>query len=189
VTETEQKATTGNGQGAEPIAPEETNGAVPAGEEAATLEGVDVARLVAERDEFLDQLQRSRADFANFRRRTDGERAALRQLANRELLLQIVPVLDDLGRALASVPPDQAETGWVRGTQMIAKKLADALARFGVTEIEAVGQPFDPALHEAVATDPGSTGEMVVEVYQTGYRLGDGLLRPAMVKTGSKPVA
>ena len=190
MTDTEQTNVAAvDGQEADPTVSAESNGAPPTGEDVATLEGVDVARLVAERDEYLDQLQRSRAEFANFRRRTEQERTALRQLANRELLLQIVPVLDDLERGLASVPADQAESGWVRGTQMIAKKLADTLERFGVTPIQALGQPFDPALHEAVATDPGSTGEIVVDVYQNGYRLGDGLLRPAMVKTGSRPVA
>ncbi len=152
-------------------------------------EGAQLEAVIAERDGYLDQLQRTLAEFANFRRRTEQERATARQLASRDLLLQILPVLDDFDRAMASVPEDQRETGWVSGTAMIGKKLAGILERAGAKPIEALGQPFDPALHEAVATDPGSSGEVVVEVYQTGYKLGDGLLRPAMVKTGDKPAA
>jgi len=152
-------------------------------------EGDDLATVTAERDSYLDQLQRTLAEFANFRRRTEQERAVARQLASRDVLLQILPVLDDFERAMASVPEEHRETGWVSGTAMIGKKLAGILERAGAKPIEALDQPFDPALHEAVATDPGSSGEVVVEVYQTGYKLGDGLLRPAMVKTGSGPVA
>ena len=152
-------------------------------------EGSELEAMIAERDSYLDQLQRTLAEFANFRRRTDQERVAARQLASRDLLLQILPVLDDFERAMASVPDEQRETGWVSGTAMIGKKLAGLLERAGAKPIEALGQPFDPALHEAVATDPGSSGEVVVEVYQTGYKLGDSLLRPAMVKTGDKPAA
>jgi molecular chaperone GrpE len=105
------------------------------------------------------------------------------------LLVQLLDVMDDFERALAAVPEDQRETGWVAGTTMIEKKLQAVLDRSGVVKVEARGQPFDPALHEAVASDPGSDGSTVVEVYRPGYRLGDGLLRPAMVKVGSKPVA
>lgn len=152
-------------------------------------ESPDVAAVIAERDDYLDQLRRSLADFANFRRRTEQERAVIRQLANRDLLLQIVDVKDDFGRALGAVPEAQAESGWVSGIEMIEKKLGGVLDRAGVTSIEALGQPFDPALHEAVATDPGSSGEVVVEVFRGGYKLGDQILRAAMVKTGDKPVA
>jgi molecular chaperone GrpE len=72
---------------------------------------------------------------------------------------------------------------------MIERKLNAVLERAGVTQLDALGQPFDPALHEAVASDPGSSGELVVEVFRTGYKLGDQVLRAAMVKTGDKPVA
>jgi molecular chaperone GrpE len=149
----------------------------------------DPAAVVAERDGYLEQLQRERADFANYRRRVEQERAAARQLANRDLLAQILPVLDDFNRAMAAAPSGEGEQSWVSGTRMIGKKLAAVLERAGVTPYESLGQPFDPALHEAVATDPGSLGTIVVEVYQEGYRLGQNLLRPAMVKTGDPPQA
>jgi molecular chaperone GrpE len=105
-------------------------------------------------------------------------------MANRLLLMQIAPVLDDLQRALDAATDGDAP--WVQGVRHVERKLASVLERAGVTAIDALGQPFDPAFHEAVATDPGSSGSTVVEVYQTGYRLGDALLRPAMVKVGDQ---
>ncbi|CAA9556689.1 MAG: Heat shock protein GrpE [uncultured Thermomicrobiales bacterium] len=163
------------------------DGVTPIGVDGAPADAL--AAAVAERDSFLEQLQRERADFANYRRRVEQERAAARQLANRDLLLQVLPVMDDFNRAIAAAPTDEGQQSWVSGTRMVGKKLEGVLERAGVTRVEALGQPFDPALHEAVATDPGSSGTVVVEVYQDGYRLGPNLLRPAMVKTGDAPVA
>jgi len=159
--------------------PIEGNGAAPV--EAAAP---DLAALTAERDEYLDQLQRSRAEFANFRRRTEQERAQLRQTANQALLAQFLPVYDDLERALANVPEEQRETPLAQGLQLIERKFRTVLERAGVAPLEAIGQPFDPALHEAVDTVPGSAADTVVDVYQTGYRLGETLLRPAVVRVG-----
>jgi molecular chaperone GrpE len=149
----------------------------------------EVEQLRAERDEYLEQLRRTLADFANFKRRTEQDRALVRQLANRDLLLQIIEVQDDFDRALNAIPEDQRENGWVSGTAMIERKLNAVLERAGVTQLDALGQPFDPSLHEAVASDPGSSAEQVVEVFRTGYKLGDQVLRAAMVRTGDKPVA
>ena len=147
----------------------------------------DFDAVVAEREGYLEQLLRERADFANFRRRVDKERLEARQLASRDILFQLLPVMDDFNRAMAAVPEDQAESGWVSGTAMVGKKLAHILERAGVTPIEALGQRFDPAVHEAVSSEPGTSGTFVVEVYQDGYKLGQSLLRPAMVKTGDPP--
>lgn len=157
--------------------------------EAEIAENDELATLRAERDEYLEQLRRALADFANFRKRTDQDRAVMRQLANRDLLMQVVDVQDDFNRALAAIPEDQRDNGWVSGTAMIEKKLQSVLERAGVSELDALGRPFDPAVHEAVASDPGSSGEIVVEVFRTGYKLGDQVLRAAMVRTGDKPVA
>jgi molecular chaperone GrpE len=144
----------------------------------------DLARITAERDEYLDQLQRSRAEFLNFKRRNDLERAQLRQFVTRDVLAQFLPVIDDFQRAMATMPEEERDNGWVKGVNLIQDKLTATAQRLGAERIEALGQPFDPALHEAVATEPGSTGTTVVEVYQNGYRIGDVLVRPAMVKTG-----
>jgi molecular chaperone GrpE len=146
-----------------------------------------LAAVTAERDEYLDQLQRSRAEFANFRRRNDQERAMVRKLVSRDVLAQFLPVIDDLDRALAAIPDSERDSGWVKGVTMIQSKLNGTIERLGVTRIDALNKPFDPAVHEAVASDPGSSGTTVVEVYQSGYQLGDLLVRPAMVKTGNGP--
>ncbi len=155
------------------------------GLEAEETEPVDeLAQVTAERDDYLDQLQRSRAEFLNFKRRSELERSQLRQFVSRDVLAQFLPVIDDLERALSSIPEEERVNGWVQGVSLIQTKLHATTERLGVTKIDALGQPFDPSIHEAVATEPGSTGSTVVEVYQNGYRIGDQLVRPAMVKTG-----
>lgn len=154
-------------------------------EEAGDLDGQeDLEAVIAQRDDYFDQLQRSRAEFINFRKRNDQERLKLAELFRGETLRQFLPVIDDFDRAMAAVPADERETGWVSGITMIQKKFHDVLERNGVTEIDALNQPFDPSKHEAVATDADAPGNDVVEVYQKGYMIGNTLLRPAMVKTG-----
>lgn len=143
-------------------------------------------KLIAQRDDYLDQLQRSRAEFINYRKRTEAERLKLGEMFTSNTLAQFLPVIDDFDRAMAAVPQDQKESGWVSGIVMIHNKLHGILERAGVTQVEGVNAPFDPSMHEAVASEPGSSGEAVVEVYQKGYKIGDTLLRPAMVKTGDK---
>lgn len=170
---------------------ETMNGEVP---EEEMVENVDIEtegdaqdvieKLIAQRDEYLDQLQRSRAEFINFRKRTETERTKLGNLITANTLSQFLPVLDDFDRAMTAVPDEEREGGWVSGITMIHKKLQGILERAGVTEVPGVNEPFDPAFHEAVASEPGSSGSAVAEVYQKGYRLGDTLLRAAMVKTG-----
>lgn len=164
----------------------EPEGQVLVDAESETSDPVDdeVSRLTAERDDYLDQLQRSRAEFINYKRRNDQERAQLRQFVARDVLAQFLPVIDDFDRALVSVPDEERETGWMKGVAMIQTKLHGIAERLGVTQVEALGQPFDPSVHEAVASEPGSSGSHVIEVYQNGYRIGDVLVRPAMVKTG-----
>ena len=176
MTDAETRQTTMDGE-AERANPMDGNGAAPA-------EAPDLEAVIAERDGYLDQLQRSRAEFANFRRRTEQERAQIREIANQALLAQLLPVLDDFQRALAAVPEEQRQTPLVQGLQLIERKFWGVLERAGLAPIEAVGQPFDPAQHEAVESVPGTAGDTVVDVYQAGYRLGQTLLRPAMVKVG-----
>lgn len=155
-------------------------------DENGTVSQADYDAAVAQRDQYLDQAQRALADLANFRRRVEQERSTSREIATRGLLSQFVPIIDDLHRALSHVPENEKESSWVQGVQLIEKKFMGLLEREGVTPVEALGKPFDPAFHEAVATEPGSTQNIVVEVYQTGYKQGNSLLRPAMVKVGDK---
>jgi molecular chaperone GrpE len=145
----------------------------------ATGSGLDLEAVLAERDRYLDQLQRTAADFANYRRRIEQERAQQRLAANEQLLREIVPVLDDLQRGLGALPPDQQESKLAEGMRWVEQKFLTTLKKHGVTPIEALGQ----SVHEAVEAEPAG-GDTVVAVYAPGYRLGDGILRPAMVKVG-----
>jgi molecular chaperone GrpE len=145
--------------------------------------GLALEAVVAERDRYLDQLQRTAADFANYRRRTEQERAQQRLTANEQLLREIVPVLDDLQRGLGALPPEEQESKLAEGMRWVEQKFLTTLKKHGVTPIESLGQTFDPSVHEAVEADPAG-GDMVVAVYAPGYRLGDDVLRPAMVKVG-----
>jgi len=154
----------------------------PPGTEAATPE-LDLETVVAERDQYLDQLQRTAADFANYRRRTEQERAQQRLAANEQLLREIVPVLDDLQRGLGVLPPEEQDSKLAEGMRWVEQKFLSTLKKHGVTPIESLGQAFDPSVHEAVEADPAG-GDTVVAVYAPGYRLGEGVLRPAMVKVG-----
>jgi len=147
----------------------------------------ELARVTEERDGYFDQLQRSRAEFVNFRKRTDQERLKLAEIFTAETLKQFLPVLDDFERAIEAVPESDKASGWVAGISLIQQKLSGILERAGVQAVDSLNQPFDPAVHEAVATEPGTSGQTVVEVYQKGYKLSDTLLRAAMVKTGDAP--
>jgi molecular chaperone GrpE len=140
--------------------------------------------VTAERNQYLDQLQRSLAEFANYRKRVEQERVLARKIATRDLLLSLVRIDDDFKRALDAIPAEDADASWLQGVRLIERNLNGLLEREGVTPVEALGQPFDPSKHEAVAVDPGSTGSVVNAVFQTGYWHGDQLLRPAMVKVG-----
>lgn len=175
MTDTDAKRTHANGQ------PTDVDAPVEAGPEAAASSLDDI---IAERDDYLDKLQRSVAEFANYRRRTEQERLLIRERAGEDLIKQILPVLDDLQRALANVPADQADSSFVEGIRLVEQKFLGALERAGVTTLDALGQPFDPALHDAVDIVPGSAANAVVNVYQHGYRLGSTLLRPAVVRVG-----
>lgn len=142
--------------------------------------------VTAERDRYLDQLQRTTADYANYRRRTEQERAQQRLLANEQLLREFVPVLDDLQRGLGALTNKEHDSKLAEGMRLVEQKLLTTLKKHGVTPIESLGLPFDPAVHEAVEAEPGG-GDTVVAVYAPGYRLGEGVLRPAMVKVGQAP--
>jgi len=155
----------------------------PAGPE--TLEDAK-ALLQKEKEEaqrFLANWQRAEADFVNYKRRVKQERDEARRLANAALIINILPVLDDLERALSSLNIQLVGLTWFDGIRLIYRKLQLVLESAGVTQIEAEGQPFDPRIHEAVMYGEGEEGKVVAEV-QRGYKLGDRVLRPAMVVVG-----
>jgi molecular chaperone GrpE len=146
---------------------------------------VRLAQAEAQAAEFKDQWLRATADYKNFKRRADLERSELIRSAGAGLLLKLLPVVDDFDRSIANIPAEIAETPWWGGTQLIAQKLRTLLESENVKAIEALGQPFDPNLHEAVLYEEaeGQDGVVIAEL-QKGYRLHDRVLRPAMVKVG-----
>jgi molecular chaperone GrpE len=131
---------------------------------------------------------RAAADFANYKRRTDEERATLGQFSNAVLISKLLGVLDDFDRALDNVPPDAHES-WVDGVRLVERKLRNVLESEGVTPIEAVGQPFDPNLHEAVVHEETADhpDNHVIDEVQRGYRLHDRVIRPSLVRVANNP--
>lgn len=143
----------------------------------------DLEALKRERDDYYDRLLRKTAEFDNYRKRTDRQRAELSQQIAGDVLETLLPVVDDFERALQVEAGPEAET-YRKGVELIYKQLMDVLARRGVKAIEAVGQPFDPRFHQAITyeSSPGRSEGEVIEEVRRGYTLGDRLLRPAMVK-------
>jgi len=138
-------------------------------------------------EEYLDLLQRTQADFINYRRRVSQEQAEGRTLAQSVLLSQLLPVFDDLGRALGAVPPELAEAPWVQGLFLIVRRLTTLLDQLGVRQIGTPGEPFDPRRHEAIMTEVrADTPEgTILRVTQPGYALGERVIRPAQVSVAT----
>jgi molecular chaperone GrpE len=138
----------------------------------------------ARADEYLAGLQRERAEFSNFRRRTTEEREQMLGLAGEDLIRKVLAIADDFDLAIDNRPAELAGNSWVDGVTAIDRKLRILLDSEGVTEIEATaGSPFDPRQHEAIANVPGSgrrEGE-IVDVVRRGYKLRDRVIRPALV--------
>ena len=148
----------------------------------------ELADARAKGEEHLYNWQRSAADFANFKRRTDEERATVGQFSNALLIGKLLAVLDDFDRALESVPPE-AHDPWIEGVKLVERKLRGVLDSEGVTAIEAVGQPFDPNVHEAVAHEETADhpDNQVIDEVQRGYRLHDRVIRPSLVRVANNP--
>ena len=143
--------------------------------------GVDIIKR--ERDDYYDRLLRKTAEFDNYRKRIERERRTQADQAVMDLLLDLLLVVDDFDRAM-TVEPGATGGAYRKGVELIHAKLHDLLRKQGVKPIEAVGSPFDPNVHQAVAyeeSDSHREGE-VIEEMRRGYMMGDRLLRPAMVK-------
>lgn len=144
----------------------------------------EVKEAVQARDEWQDKYLRAAADFANARRRAELRAENEIQAARERLLTSVLPALDDFERAFNALPEEAKQSPWVEGFALIQRKLSSVLEREGVSEIAAAGQHFDPALHQAVMTEPAENVEpgTILQVLQKGYQLGDRVLRPSMVK-------
>lgn len=166
--------------------PEATTKAV-----AETATEAEIAALRARIEELEKQVEQERgqylrtlADFQNFRRRNEEQRGELHQFANRELILGLLPVLDNFERALASAEKSQSYEALVSGVTLILRQLQDFLKKNGVEAIEALGKEFDPNYHEAVmrVEDSEQPENTVVDELQRGYTMHSRVLRPSMVK-------
>ncbi len=145
---------------------------------------VDPAEIQRQRDEYYDLLLRKSAEFDNYRKRVDRERQSLSDAAAAGMLEELLPLMDDLERALKVEATGDAGDAYRRGVELIHRQLADILRKRGVRPIEALGADFDPYYHQAVAHDPadGRREGEIIEDFRRGYMLGDRLLRPSMVK-------
>lgn len=143
-----------------------------------------LAEAEMKKQEYLDAVQRERADFTNFRRRIEAEKSQMWEQASGETIKKLLPVLDDLERALANRPTGDT---WTDGIEMIYRKFKSILEKEGITTIEALGQPFDPNLHEAIMQEESQSHQSgtVIAVLQQGYLHGERVLRPAMVKVAA----
>ena len=138
--------------------------------------------------EYLDGWQRARAEFANYRRRQEQQRQQMQVAAKASVLVQLLPVMDDLKRALEAVPEESEENPWLSGVEQVQRKWRAALERVGlsVLPVEA-GDAFDPNVHEALTHEPCAEVEAgkIIQVVQPGYEVDDTVLRPALVRVSS----
>ena len=142
----------------------------------------ELVKIAAQRDEYLALAQRTQADFENYRKRVARESAGAQARGVVSLAKELLPALDNLDRALEAAAEDDP---LLEGVRFVRSELSAALARVGIESFSPVGEPFDPALHEAMASTEqpagGAASGTVVEVYQPGYRLGATVIRPARV--------
>ncbi len=149
----------------------------------------ELAEIEHKADEYLRLAQRTQADFINYRRRVDDERAQQAREANLAYIQRLLPVLDDFERALANAAPQELESNWGQGIGLVERNLRGLLAADDVQRIAAEGAEFDPREHEGVGSQPSP--EMpeghVLHVVRQGYRKGDRVIRPAQVIIASRP--
>ncbi len=140
-------------------------------------------QLAAENAQLTDALQRERADAMNLRRRHEEQIAGLRTVVKANVVRDLLPIIDNFERALKHTPAESADSDYAKGIEAIVKQFGKTLTDIGVERIKTVGEPFDPHYHEAVSMEEGDgTEEIVSEELQAGYKLGDEVIRHAMVR-------
>lgn len=141
----------------------------------------------AKLEEYLAGWQRTRAEFANYKKRVEREMSESRQKGALEALTRVLPIIDDFERAVENIPADLADNPWMGGITLLLKKFEKLLNEHDVTVMDPVGQPFDPGRHEAIGMDESDTIESghVTATLQKGYISGDKVLRPALVRVAS----
>jgi len=171
---------------AEAILDEENNQEIDAEKQISDLEE-NLAKAEASAAEYLDGWQRARAEYANARKRLERERAEAYGRAAIDYAQNMLPILDDFNRALSNVPEEIEQNDWFEGITLVTRKMNSILDDLKVEKIEAVGQPFDPNIHEALALTEaeGFESGTVVEEVQSGYKLGERVIRPALVNVAA----
>jgi molecular chaperone GrpE len=154
----------------------------PTSQEETPQDDNETAALQEQLGQLTAALQRERADATNIRRRHDEQIAALSTSAKASVIKALLPVIDNFERSLKHVPQDLESNDYVKGIQGIVKQFEKVLADLGVERIKTVGEPFNPHLHEAVSMEEGDGEETVSEELQSGYILGDDVIRHAMVR-------
>ncbi len=155
-----------------------------AGKEGAAPAGQEQEDEKAKAERYLRNWQRAEADLINYRRRCQQEKEEIGTSSSAAAVLNILPALDDMERALAAIPPEYAGTAWVNGVRLVERKLRSILETQGLTPIEAVGKEFDPRFHEAVRQAKGKEGTVVGEM-EKGYMFRNRVLRPSKVAVGN----
>ena len=143
----------------------------------------------AKEAEYLDGWQRARAELSNARKRFQREQQGAYANARADMLVRLLPIIDDFERAFVDLPDELSDHTWIRGIKLVQQKAQGILTQEGVEPIEAAGQEFDPLWHQAVTHEPSQEvpeGQVIAEV-QTGYSMGDRVLRPSMVRVSSGP--
>lgn len=155
-----------------------------AAEEAKTVPLAELEEVKAELEKQKELLLRTAAEFDNFKKRTERERLSVAEYAKASVIKQLLPVFDNVDRAEAA---DKESAEYAKGIELIVKQLNDVVGSLGITETGAVGDVFDPNLHEAVMhiEDENAAENTITQVFQKGYRLGDTVIRPAMVQVAN----
>jgi len=164
------------------------DGAQPASADDLETLRAELAEIEQKADEYLRLAQRTQADFINYRRRVEDERAQQAREANVAYIQRLLPVLDDFERALANASPEELDSNWGKGIQLVERNLSGLLAADDVQRIAAEGAEFDPREHEALGSQPSADVPEghVLHVVRQGYRKGERILRPAQVIVASK---
>lgn len=138
--------------------------------------------LQAKVDELTDDIKRIQAEFINYKNRQEQDNATMSQYVKAQTIKELLPIIDDLERALQHAPTELKGNKWAEGVTKVYDRLISQLQKLGVVKIEALNQPFDPNLHEAVSAEGDGDSQVVSEVLQNGYQMNDQIIRHAVVK-------
>lgn len=179
----QEKIINDNGAAEEAGVIEQTESVAEEGEQRLLTLEEQLAEAQAEASRNLEGWQRTQAEFSNARKRLERQRMEAYANANAEVATRLLPLVDDFERAINNASPAVESDGWFSGIELIYRKLLNVLEGMGVSPIEAIGQPFDPTLHEALGQEPSGEYDsgLITREMQRGYRLGERLIRPSLV--------